>query len=220
MMHCVATTCRVPPAAAGTRCRPARSGLRQRLGGARPTVKPMISRQHECIFIHQRKCAGMAVIATFGLRPDNPDYHYMNDGVLSPEYVRRPADYFIFSVVRNPWDRFVSGWKYCASTRLRTLRNVLLDPPQTGHDYRHVTRPQVDILFDAQGQLATNFLIRHESIQHDFDTVCDRLAKPRVTLPRINVGSSLEYRSYFDDESLALFEQRFSRDIAAFGYCY
>ena len=43
----------------------------------------MISRQHECIFIHQRKCAGMAVIETFGLLPDNPDYHFMNDGVLS-----------------------------------------------------------------------------------------------------------------------------------------
>jgi len=180
----------------------------------------MISRQHECIFIHQRKCAGMAVIATFGLRPDNPDYHYMNDGVLSPEYALRPADYFIFSVVRNPWDRFVSGWKYCANTRLRTLRDVLLNPPQIGHDYRHVTRPQVDILFDAQGRPATNSLMRYESIQQDFDAVCDRLGKFRVTLPRINVGSRLNYRSYFDDESRALFEQRFSRDIAAFGYCF
>ena len=74
----------------------------------------------------------MAVMAAFGLRPDNPDYHYMNDGVVSPEYARRPADHFIFSVVRNPWDRFVSGWKYCASTRNRTLRDVLLDLPRTG----------------------------------------------------------------------------------------
>ena len=150
----------------------------------------------------------------------HPDYHYMNEGVLSAEYARRPANYFIFSVVRNPWDRFVSGWKYCASTRLRTLRDVLLDPPKTGHDYRHVTRLQVDILFDARGRPATNFLMRYESIQQDFDTVCDRLAKARVTLPRINVGSRVGYRSYFNDETRALFEQRFARDIAAFGYRY
>jgi hypothetical protein len=187
---------------------------------ARYSVKPMISRKHKCIFIHQRKCAGMAVIASFGLRPDNPDYHYMNDGVLSPEYEHRPDDFFIFSVVRNPWARFVSGWKYCASTRLRALRDVLLDPPQAGHDYRHVTRPQVEILFDAQNRPATNFLMRHESIQQDFDAVCERLAMPRVRLPRINVGSHLEYRSYFDDECRALFERRFSRDIVEFGYCY
>jgi hypothetical protein len=180
----------------------------------------MISRQHRCIFIHQRKCAGMSVIATFGLRPDNPDYHYLNDGVLGPEYAGRPPDFFVFSVVRNPWDRFISGWKYCTSTRLRTLRDVLLDPPRTGHDYRHVTRPQVDILFEAQGRPATDVLMRYESIQQDFDAVCDRIGKPRVTLPRINVGSRLDYHRYFDDETRSLFEQRFSRDIAAFGYSY
>lgn len=180
----------------------------------------MISRQHECIFIHQRKCAGTAIIQTFGLLPGNPDYHFMNDGVLSPDYARRPADYFVFSVVRNPWERFVSGWKYCASTRSRTLRDVLLDSPQEGHDYRHLTRPQVDILFDAQDRCITDFLMRYESLQRDFDTVCDRLAKSRATLPRTNVGEHLAYRSYFDDECRTLFEQRFARDIAAFGYRY
>lgn len=180
----------------------------------------MISRQHECIFIHQRKCAGMAVIETFGLLPDNPDYHYMNDGVLSPEYARRPAGYFVFSVVRNPWDRFVSGWKYCASTRSRTLRDVLLDPPRAGHDYRHLMRSQVDILFDANGRCVTDFLMRYESLQQDFDTVCDRLAKSRVTLPWVNAGSRMDYRSYFDDECRMLFEQRFACDIEAFDYRY
>jgi hypothetical protein len=181
---------------------------------------PMISRQHECIFIHQRKCAGVAVIGTFGLLPDNPDYHYMNDGVLSPEYALRPDDYFIFSVVRNPWDRFVSGWKYCASTRSRSLRDVLLDPPQAGHDYRHLTRPQVDILFDEQGRCAAQFLMRFESLQQDFDSVSDRLAKPRVNLPQVNVGAHPDYHSYFDDECRTLLEQRFARDIAVFGYRY
>ena len=180
----------------------------------------MISRQHECIFIHQRKCAGMAVIETFGLLPDNPDYHFMNDGVLSPDYPRRPTGYFVFSVVRNPWDRFVSGWKYCASTRSRPLRDVLLDLPREGHDYRHLTRPQVDILFDAQGRCVADFLMRYESLQQDFDTVCDRLARSRASLPRMNVGEHLAYRSYFDDECRALFEQRFARDIATFGYRY
>jgi hypothetical protein len=180
----------------------------------------MISRQHECIFIHQRKCAGIAIISTFGMTPDHPDFHFMNNGVLSAEYARRPADYFVFSIVRNPWDWFVSAWKYCDSTRHKPLRDVLLDPPRTGHDYRHLTRPQADILFDAQGRPAADLVMRYESIQEDFDAVCDRLAKSRVTLPRINVGAHLHYRDYFDDECRALFEKRYARDIAAFGYRY
>jgi hypothetical protein len=180
----------------------------------------MISRQHRCIFIHQRKCAGTSIIATFGLRPDDPDYHYMNDGALSPEYAQRPADHFIFSAVRNPWDRFVSGWKYCASTRARTLRDVLLAPPRAGHDYRHVTRPQADILFDGHGCPVADVVIRFETLQRDFDAVCDRLAMPRSLLPQLNVGTRLDYHDCFDDETRGLFAQRFDRDISAFGYAY
>jgi hypothetical protein len=180
----------------------------------------MIDRQHKCIFVHQRKCAGTSVIATFGLQPDDPDYHYMNDGALSAEYAQRPSDHFIFSVIRNPWDRFVSGWKYCASTRTRSLRDVLLDPPQTGHDYRHVTRPQVDILVDNEGRSVADVVLRFETLQRDFDDVCDRLAMSRTPLPRLNLGNRRDYHDYFDDETRALFMRRFDRDISALGYSY
>jgi hypothetical protein len=33
-------------------------------------------------------------------------------------------------------------------------------------------------------------------------------------------SQSLEHRSHFDAEPRALFEQQFTRDLAAFGYCY
>lgn len=62
--------------------------------------------------------------------------------------------------------------------------------------------------------------MRYESPQRDFDTVCDRPARSRASLPRVNVGEHLGYRSYFDDECRALVEQRFARDIEAFGYRY
>jgi hypothetical protein len=88
-----------------------------------------------------------------------------------------------------------------------------------GH-YQDVRAAAGHILFDAGGRCVTDFLIRYESLQPDFDTVCDRLATSRVTLPRINVGDHLDYRTYFDDECRTLFEQRFAGDIAAFGYSY
>lgn len=178
----------------------------------------MICHTYKCIFIHQRKCAGTSIIHAFGLDPDNPDWHFMNDGVLSAEYASAPAGYFRFSVVRNPWDRFISGWKYCATTRHKSLRDALTSLPREGHDYRHLTRPQHTILFDENGCLIVDYLIRFESLQQDFDQVCDIIGKPRRTLPHYNQGNRTHYFDYFDEDSRRLFQRFFGRDIELFGY--
>jgi hypothetical protein len=180
----------------------------------------MICHTYKCIFIHQRKCAGTSIIRAFGLNPDNPDWHFMNDGVLSSEYGTAPAGYFRFSIVRNPWDRFVSGWKYCTSTRHRSLHDVLANLPRDGHDYRHVTRPQHAILYDEYGRLTVDYIIRFESLQQGFDRVCDIIGKPRSVLAHLNQGARSYYADYFDEESRQSFLRNFGRDVEVFGYRY
>lgn len=180
----------------------------------------MISHRHRCIFVHQRKCAGTSIIRAFGLNPEHPDWHVANNGVLDAEFADLPRDYFRFSIVRNPWDRFVSGWKYCAGTRQRTLREVLDDLPAEGHDYRHLTRPQSAILFDAEGRQAVHFIMRYERLQADFDQVCARLGMAPILLPRTNAGQRHHYRDYFDAETRDLLARHFAEDIERFGYRY
>jgi len=65
----------------------------------------------------------------------------------------------------------------------------------------------------------TDFLVRFEHLQDDFNVVCDRLGKPRRALPHLN-GSQRQcsYRQYFDLETRQLAEAMFAEDIAAFGY--
>ena len=180
----------------------------------------MICHTYKCIFIHQRKCAGTSIIRAFDLNLSDADWHFMNDGVLSPEYASAPADYFRFSVVRNPWDRFISGWKYCASTRRRSLRDVLTNLPPEGHDYRHLTRPQHAILYDEAGRPAVDLIIRFESLQQGFDRVCDIIGKPRRVLAHENRGHRLPYADYFDEDTRQSFLRHFGRDVELFGYSY
>lgn len=122
----------------------------------------------------------------------------MNDGVLSPEYGSAPSGYFRFSVVRSPWDRFVSGWKYLPATRDKSLRDVLSNLPRDGAEYRPLTRPQHTILYD-EGRLIVDYIIRFESLQQGFDKVCNIIGKPRRRLPHVNRGNRTHYSDYFDE---------------------
>lgn len=180
----------------------------------------MISHRWRCIFIHQRKCAGSSIISSFGFTTKNPEWHFMNDGILSPEYGDRPRGYLTFAVVRNPWDRFVSGWKYCECSRRLPLLEALQHLPQEGHDYRHLTRPQHATICLPDGTLAVDRLLRFESLQQDFDALCAELGRPARRLPRVNVGQRGAYGDYFDAEAKRLFWPLFGRDAELFGYSF
>lgn len=184
------------------------------------SFRAMICHTYECIFIHQRKCAGTSIIRAFDLNVSNPNWAFMNDGVLGPEYASAPDGFFRFSVIRNPWDRFISGWKYCTTTRHRSLHDVLANLPSEGHDYRHLSRPQHAILYDEMGRLIVDYLIRFESLQQDFDQVCDIIGKPRRVLAHANRGARAHYSDYFDDDSRRIFLRHFGRDVELFEYEY
>ena len=179
----------------------------------------MISHEYECIFVHQQKCAGYSIISSFGFEVSDPEWHFMNEGALSPEFKTAPA-YFKFAVVRNPWDRFISGWKYLASTRERSLRDVLTELPAAGKDFRHLTRPQYVTLYDQTGRLIVDYLIRFESLQDGFDEVCEIIGKRKRKLPHMNQTARDHYTKYFDDQTRELFLQHFARDVELFGYDY
>ena len=186
----------------------------------------MICHRYKCIFIHQRKCAGTSIIRNFGISPDQPEWRIVNDGYLSREpntwesVANRYSDYHIFSIIRNPWDRFVSGWKYCESTKNRDIIDVLKNLPKEGHDYKHVTRLQSEILFNDADLPIFHTLLRFETLQTDWEALCMTLGKPPTTLSHLNKTEHLNYREYFNEQALDLFTRHFEADCLRFGYAY
>ena len=190
----------------------------------------MIDHRHRCIFIHQRKVAGISIADAWGYSQEEiedigSDFNRFNDGTLSWDWNDRTEDerrYFVFSAVRNPFDRLISSWKFLDSTKNRTLLNVLENLPEHTPDFEHLTRPQIEILREhGTKTLAVDDLIRFETLQQDFDRVCDRIGRPRLVLPHINTSQrELGYRQYFDSRTRRLAEKHFAEDLEMFGYEY
>jgi len=181
----------------------------------------MISRAYKCIFIHQRKVAGSSIITSFGITTQEPEWHLFNNGTLSDEWARRDKlapGYTIFTAVRNPWDRFISGWKYLEKYRNRPLAEVLRDLPTEGHDYRHLVRPQLDILVDADGKFVADHVLRFETLAADYARLCERIGKKDATLPVLNTIAHGDYHEYYTPETAAAVGELFKKDIEFFGY--
>lgn len=184
----------------------------------------MVNHRFKCIFIHQRKAAGTTIMAAFNLRRRHPEWRRFNEGPKCDDWdLRTKAEraYFVFSVVRNPFDRLVSAWRYLEATRSLPLIEVLRNPPSDPFVYRHMFRLQCELLSDHSGRIVADDLIRYESLQPDFDRVCTKIGKPPVMLNWLNSTTrDRDYRIYFDEECRQLAGKLVERDLVAFNYAF
>lgn len=192
----------------------------------------MISHRYKCIFVHNPKAAGQSITKAFDggdhpheKMPEGTAVYQASTEVWLKTIAKHP-NYFSFAVVRNPWDRFVSGCKFCNSTKDRPLEDILCNLPMpytnsTGtnidHDWFHITMTQHEFLY-RDGKLIVDYLIRFENLQEGFDVVCDRIGKPRMKLPHENATDHYHYEKYFTPEALEMFNNHFQMDIRTFGY--
>lgn len=91
----------------------------------------MISHQRKLIYIRQFKAASSSIME-YMLREDKSITNDVDWGLLGTDRsaLQVFSDYEVFSVVRNPWDRFLSGVDWCSSTRGANLKTILRNPPK------------------------------------------------------------------------------------------
>jgi hypothetical protein len=217
----------------------------------------LISHVHRTVFVHIPKTAGQSIETVFldelGLTWDQRDQVLMlpnDDARVGPprlahltadEYVRhghlsaeRFASYFTFSLVRNPWDRALSMYKYQQRhdpTSTQTLSDFVIRRLATRmwrHRYWWV-RPQTEYIYDDADRTLVDFVGRFERLDEAFATVSERVGLRTDRLPEVNVSSepagvaevaevpaSLAER--YDDRAAAAVASLYERDIALLGY--
>ena len=143
-------------------------------------------------------------------------WHYNYDQYLK-YYPRETNSYYKFTIVRNPWDRAVSEWKYFnkvypgynldfKSSLITTQFAGKMYPWEEHNWSQHVYTTNCD------------YVGRFENLQNDFDNICKDIGLPQQKLPWMNKTTHKHYTEYYDEEAKSIVAERNARDIEYFGY--
>ncbi|MCP4111788.1 MAG: sulfotransferase family protein [Desulfobacteraceae bacterium] len=231
----------------------------------------MICHHYRCIFIHIPKNAGQSIEHVFlnlldlnwetraplllrhNDRPElgPPTLAHLKAG----EYVRFKYltqemfdDYFKFTIVRNPWTRMVSIYKYLRFDKKCDFKTFLMGEFKNRifEDKNWFVGPQSDFLYNDNGDLLVDYIGRFEDLQNSFDHVCKAIGLPPTQVPHINEAKdrrpdfSLKprklakyylqkmfaktipvyktYQEYYDRTSMDFVAEIYSKDIDLFSY--
>lgn len=125
--------------------------------------------------------------------------------------------YFKFSVERNPWDRQVSlyYWRYRDPAKRPSFEAFLKSR------YWRKTVDNFDI-YTIDGRLALDHVIRYEKLAEDFAGVLQRIGiedAPQLASAKSGSRSGGRgYRDHYTDETRALVEKLYRREIELFEY--
>lgn len=207
--------------------------------------KRMISHRHKTIFVHVPKTAGQSIEQVFlddlglswadrkALNLKHNDEPAVGPQYLShlyaDEYVRKGHidqdhwnAYFKFAVVRNPYDRILSEFRYRSFSKTGPLFWFLRR--QYRDDYRDMARhvvPQCRYLFDENGNCLVDEIVRFEDLSERMPEIFQRIFGISHALPKRN--ESTKSRRRLTRQQLGAWNRktirnRYAEDFKRLGY--
>jgi len=202
-----------------------------------------ISHHLKAIFIHIPKNAGESIEKAMGMYGGLPAEtlwgrvenrfvlqhltatELQDSGLVTQEIWRQ---YFKFAVVRNPWSKAVSeyNWylrygpsvsfnEWLDSVEHRIKINQSIHMKEIGHNIE-----QYKFVFDENGELLVDSLIRFESIETEFKELCrERGWNCHLTHEQATKSKSdTPFRDYYDQDSAEKVAHIYRMDIEKLGY--
>lgn len=183
------------------------------------------------IFIHIPKTAGTSITRWLDEDIITQNCHHtvrQYSEILQDQY----PSFFKFAIVRNPWDRMLSLYKYYMSYDLvavhKTYQHNLLKAPKKepfltwlkkmdGHKF--VGRTQLSFLTDGDNNTNVDFVGKFENLEADLITISNKIQIPLPpTMFHELPTKHKHYRDEYDEETKNMVDIAFKDDIDHFDY--
>lgn len=181
---------------------------------------PNICHKRKILFIHPTKCAGKSVEhAVFGFSKGGKSEH-RKISHYGLDIINR---YFTFSIVRNPWDRYVSQLLFDKKDPKNLKKHLEgdLDPKNSngmGLTHDRSLWSYYDCL-TLDGEMVMDEILRIENLDEEWKRVAEITGVK--SLPKINVNKNRKhYSHYYNDETKEMLRDLWGWDIETFGYEY
>ena len=178
------------------------------------------------VFIHINKTAGTSIVDVIG-KPFRK--HLTVKDVIKIIGQKKWDEAYKFTVIRNPWDKVVSHYKYRVKMNSNNMAKKSIefknwvactygepkDPIYYGREL--MFSPQVEWLKNNHGKIDVDKIIRFENLNEGINEVFRTLGIDS-NLPHLNKTYKSNYRDFYDEESKQIITKWFHEDIQEFRY--
>lgn len=210
----------------------------------------MIDDKHKVIFIHFVKTGGSSIENYFGKEDGYAEtmfnfkdgssqivreqHHTSAQQFIQQNGIKVWDECFKFSLVRNPWDWFVSHFFWDLKVYHRNekvghpqkyRRKFIVEECQSNfitYCKKGAERPDW-FKFPCMKEYSAgvDFVGRFENIQKDFDKVCDAIKSPRKKLAHLKKPDPRPHYSHFyDDKCIEIVYNIMRKDVDHYGYLF
>lgn len=192
----------------------------------------MIDYKNKFIFVHIPRTGGTSIESILF-----KDSLYKRSHHTLKQYYRQiekkgmnPLDFYSFSIVRNPFDKLVSEYKWFCGEHTNIFPNKFVRKFYKGMSFKdffynfHCNRKGDRYHKMLQSSILSNeridYIGRFENLQSDFDRICKKISKPPVRLPNIYKTPKCNYKDFYTTSIQRDVEIFFKKDLIQFNYVY
>lgn len=183
--------------------------------------------KHTSLFVEKKKFNLYEYNMCIYKSPQHLTYYEL-EKILPPIYF---LNFSIFSIVRNPYERLVSEYKYlmniCKDEKYKIieecsfesfLENLKMHQLDRNRKFNGHLETQTDYLVDSSGNISKNIKIyKFENIKECFDDILKDI-KIEIIPWLKNTDNSVPYRTYYTEESAKIVANFYANDFKNFNY--